>query len=208
MALWPRLQESVLTYEDPRSQARAVIRTRRVNGTEVVTDFHLEAPPQVFELFEAHWQAATAEGDPVPLALFECLWHYVLGATLPALGQALAATRPADPLAVPAGSICEVCLDAPALAVVPAPWGGDMGICARCLTPKPAPPEDDGDPAPVMVVDPRAVAWLHPRVEEISVCDFNPRAPIPTVDACVTRLPAERCTCGRYRLRVEGDPPC
>ena len=30
------------------------------------------------------------------------------------------------------GHLCEVCLDAPAVLVVPAPGGGDMGICAAC----------------------------------------------------------------------------
>ncbi len=30
------------------------------------------------------------------------------------------------------GCLCETCLDAPAIAVVPAPWGGEMGVCARC----------------------------------------------------------------------------
>jgi len=31
-----------------------------------------------------------------------------------------------------AGYLCEVCLDAPAVAFVEAPWGGEMGICAAC----------------------------------------------------------------------------
>jgi hypothetical protein len=30
------------------------------------------------------------------------------------------------------GHLCEQCLDAPAVALVPAPWGGDMGICGAC----------------------------------------------------------------------------
>ena len=30
------------------------------------------------------------------------------------------------------GHICERCLDAPALVVQPAPWGGGMGVCAAC----------------------------------------------------------------------------
>jgi hypothetical protein len=30
------------------------------------------------------------------------------------------------------GHLCEQCLDAPAVLVVPAPGGGDMGICAAC----------------------------------------------------------------------------
>jgi|SRR6267378_7079080 len=30
------------------------------------------------------------------------------------------------------GYLCEQCLDALAVAFVPAPWGGEMGICAAC----------------------------------------------------------------------------
>jgi hypothetical protein len=30
------------------------------------------------------------------------------------------------------GHLCERCLDAPALLVQPAPWGGEMGVCAAC----------------------------------------------------------------------------
>ena len=30
------------------------------------------------------------------------------------------------------GYLCEQCLDAPAVALVPAPWGGEMGVCEAC----------------------------------------------------------------------------
>lgn len=30
------------------------------------------------------------------------------------------------------GHLCEVCLDAPAVALQPAPWGGEMGVCETC----------------------------------------------------------------------------
>ena len=30
------------------------------------------------------------------------------------------------------GHLCEQCLDAPAVTVVAAPWGGEMGVCAAC----------------------------------------------------------------------------
>ena len=42
-----------------------------------------------------------------------------------------------------AGYLCEQCLDAPAVAVVPAPGGGEMGICATCAEPPPVPPAVD-----------------------------------------------------------------
>ena len=45
------------------------------------------------------------------------------------------------------GHLCEVCLDAPAVAFVRAPWGGEMGVCAACA----------GLPPPVPAA-PRAVA--------------------------------------------------
>ena len=38
------------------------------------------------------------------------------------------------------GHLCEVCLNAPAVAFVPAPWGGEMGICAACAGLPPAVP--------------------------------------------------------------------
>ena len=38
------------------------------------------------------------------------------------------------------GHICEHCFDAPAVLVQPAPWGGEMGVCAACQL---APPADD-----------------------------------------------------------------
>jgi hypothetical protein len=38
------------------------------------------------------------------------------------------------------GHLCEVCLDAPAVAVVPAPWSGEMGVCAACAGLPPAGP--------------------------------------------------------------------
>ena len=30
------------------------------------------------------------------------------------------------------GYLCEACLDAPAIALVPAPGGGEMGLCQPC----------------------------------------------------------------------------
>jgi hypothetical protein len=30
------------------------------------------------------------------------------------------------------GHLCEVCLDAPAVHLRPAPWGGEMGVCEAC----------------------------------------------------------------------------
>ena len=44
-------------------------------------------------------------------------------------------TRPSETGGTPTplpGYLCEACLDAPAVAVVPAPWGGERGVCARC----------------------------------------------------------------------------
>src|SRR5256885_9163002 len=38
---------------------------------------------------------------------------------------------PPAPTPLP-GHLCEQCLDAPTVLVVPAPGGGDMGICADC----------------------------------------------------------------------------
>ena len=56
------------------------------------------------------------------------------------------APRPSTEPCIP-GHLCEVCLDAPAVAFVPAPWGGEMGICEACAGLPPAVP-----PAPRSVV--------------------------------------------------------
>jgi hypothetical protein len=53
------------------------------------------------------------------------------------LQRVLARARYAVPAVPPApsvlpGHLCERCLDAPAVTVQPAPWGGDMGVCADC----------------------------------------------------------------------------
>jgi hypothetical protein len=36
------------------------------------------------------------------------------------------------------GHICEHCFDAPAVLGQPAPWGGEMGVCAACQQATPA----------------------------------------------------------------------
>ena len=51
--------------------------------------------------------------------------HITPAALLP--GAQSASTETSIP-----GHLCEVCLDAPAVAFVPAPWGGEMGVCAAC----------------------------------------------------------------------------
>jgi hypothetical protein len=47
--------------------------------------------------------------------------------------------HPSTEMSIP-GHLCEVCLDAPAVAFVPAPWGGEMGVCAACAGLPPAVP--------------------------------------------------------------------
>jgi hypothetical protein len=41
------------------------------------------------------------------------------------------AQRPPHETPIP-GHLCEVCLDAPAVHLRPAPWGGEMGVCEAC----------------------------------------------------------------------------
>jgi hypothetical protein len=42
-----------------------------------------------------------------------------------------AAQSPRNETPLP-GHLCEVCLDAPAVHLPPAPWGGEMGVCEAC----------------------------------------------------------------------------
>ena len=55
-----------------------------------------------------------------------------------------AALLPGAPRASPEtslpGHLCEVCLDAPAVGLQPAPWGGEMGVCTACGGLEPAAP--------------------------------------------------------------------
>jgi|SoiMethySBSTD1v2_1073268.scaffolds.fasta_scaffold1942069_3 hypothetical protein len=44
--------------------------------------------------------------------------------------------RAASPPLSLAGHLCEQCLDAPAVHLHPAPWGGEMGVCASCRDPE------------------------------------------------------------------------
>jgi hypothetical protein len=43
-----------------------------------------------------------------------------------------AGTQTPPPATSLPGHLCEVCLDAPAVQLHPAPWGGEMGVCATC----------------------------------------------------------------------------
>ena len=50
------------------------------------------------------------------------------------------------------GYLCEQCLDAPAVAVVPAPWGGEMGVCETCGELPPARPAATWDAVPACIL--------------------------------------------------------
>jgi hypothetical protein len=50
------------------------------------------------------------------------------------------------------GYLCEQCLDAPAVAFVPAPWGGEMGICAACAGLPPDVPAANWNAVPACLI--------------------------------------------------------
>jgi hypothetical protein len=50
------------------------------------------------------------------------------------------------------GYLCEQCLDAPAVAFVPAPWGGEMGVCETCGGFPPAAPAANRDAVPACLI--------------------------------------------------------
>jgi hypothetical protein len=56
--------------------------------------------------------------------------HTLLTAIRQRVEQRLA--RQHSPRLSLAGHLCEQCLDAPATLLQPAPWGGEMGVCAAC----------------------------------------------------------------------------
>jgi hypothetical protein len=50
------------------------------------------------------------------------------------------------------GYLCEICLDAPAVAVVAAPRGGEMGVCAACAGLPPTAPAANRDVVPACLI--------------------------------------------------------
>ena len=50
------------------------------------------------------------------------------------------------------GYLCECCQDAPALLVQPAPWGGEMGVCAPCAGLPPDVPAAHQDVVPACLI--------------------------------------------------------
>jgi hypothetical protein len=132
----------------------------------------------------------------------------VLGSPGQTTGGASPGASPAVPLLrleVPApagapplpGFVCETCFDAPAVALVPAPWGGEMGVCDPChqasvLAALPA----------LAVPTGQQTIWhtiLDPA--RLAVYRATAKSPLPTWwDRCVSTAPAYVCTCGSYRL--------
>ena len=98
-------------HAEGRAHEQVVSRERGVHG---------DAPA-------GHTRAAV--GRLAPLALSPL--HAALTA---ALRQRVARRAARDHGTSPSlvGHLCERCLDAPALVVQPAPWGGEMGVCAAC----------------------------------------------------------------------------
>jgi len=110
---------------------------RRVAATQVTPQVHVST---IFlGLDHRHWGA---HGPPI---LFETMvfggpldqeqerygtWEEAAAghtAMVARVRVALGAWPPAPP-----GSLCEACLDAPAVVLAPAPWGGARGVCAAC----------------------------------------------------------------------------
>jgi hypothetical protein len=95
------------------------------------------------------------------------------------------------------GYLCEQCLDAPAVLVVPAPGGGDMGICAACQQ------------APAVAALPVLTAaagqqtlWHQIRDADRLAAYRAAAGPLPAWwDRCVATAPARVCPCGSYQLR-------
>ena len=105
---------------------------------------------------------------------------------------------PAPPAPSPLpGHLCEQCLDAPAVLVVPAPGGGDMGICADC--------QQAAAVAALPVLTAAAgqqTLWHSIRDAERLAAYRAAAGPLPAWwDRCVATAPARVCPCGSYRLR-------
>ena len=105
---------------------------------------------------------------------------------------------PAPPAPPPLpGHLCEQCFDAPAVLVVPAPGGGDMGICAACQ-------EAAAVAAlPVLTATAGQQTLWQPIREANRLAAYRATAgPLPAWwDRCVATAPARVCPGGSYRLR-------
>jgi hypothetical protein len=95
------------------------------------------------------------------------------------------------------GHLCEECLDAPAVLVVPAPEGGDMGICAACQQAAAV------AALPVLTAAAGQQTLWHPIRDADRLAAYRAAVgPLPTWwDRCVATAPARVCPCGSYRLR-------
>jgi hypothetical protein len=102
---------------------------------------------------------------------------------------------PTGPLPLP-GHLCEACLDAPAVLVVPAPEGGDMGICAACQQAAAV------AALPVLTAAAGQHTLWHPIRDADRLATYRAAAgPLPAWwDRCVATAPARVCPCGSYRL--------
>src|SRR2546422_6579672 len=95
------------------------------------------------------------------------------------------------------GHLCEQCLDAPAVLVVPTPGGGDMGICAACQQAAAV------AALPVLTAAAGQQTLWHPIRDADRLPAHRATAgPLPAWwDRCVPTAPARVCPCGSYRLR-------
>ena len=96
------------------------------------------------------------------------------------------------------GHLCEQCLDAPAVVVVPAPWGGDMGVCNTChQAPAVA-------ALPILTAEEGQQTIWHTIRDPERLAAYRVAATVPLPawwDRCVSTARARVCACGSYRLR-------
>ena len=103
---------------------------------------------------------------------------------------------PPAPTPLP-GHLCEECLDAPAVLVVPAPGGGDMGICADCQQAAAI------ATLPVLTAATGQQTLWHPIRDADRLAAYRAAVgPLPAWwDRCVATAPTRVCPCGSYQLR-------
>jgi hypothetical protein len=105
---------------------------------------------------------------------------------------------PPAPTPLP-GHLCEECLDALAVLVVPAPGGGDMGICAACQQAAAV------AALPVLTAAAGQQTLWHPIRDPDWLAAYRAAAgPLPAWwDRCVATAPARVCPCGSYLTGCE-----
>ena len=117
---------------------RRVAWTEVASGVEISTvflgldhNFCGNGPPLIFETM-VFWAEGPLDGHTERWSTYQeaVAGHAMIVAMVE---EALLRSPQTEGTAPLPGSICEACFDAPATSLAPAPYGGEMGVCGKCV---------------------------------------------------------------------------